>query len=388
MLISVGTGRFAALRRAQSAPNAVGTGPGEDLVGGQIARVDRVGNETYRAVEHSDVNAAGMVALRAAGDPRGAVVPNTGRGVRRKVAGESCARSAAVRPLCSAPRIGRSIDNSRTVRAGRVKQAVSDVCRSAMPGRRNLTDDGEAAFDVLFKVVAGAAFGNGNCIARSVNRERKIAPLLDTEHTARGRSVAVAAVPLVEVAASSRRVADAEDDIRLAHRRVRGGVFIIHAGGFAVGRADVRRNFDLIIPVGAAPGSGPVRVGRTRIYDLRVGIEQRIERVLFNKGQKKDLNARREAVVRPCETVVVVGGCERRTRPVDIVVILYRQNDLLDVVGALHTARGLARRLYRWEKESNQYSDDCDDDKKFHEGESASFRAQTTSRVTNHFLLL
>ena len=137
MLISVGTGRFAALRRAQSAPNAVGTGPGEDLVGGQIARVDRVGNETYRAVEHSDVNAAGMVALRAAGDPRGAVVPNTGRGVRRKVAGESCARSAAVRPLRSAPRIGRSIDNSRTVRAGRVKQAVSDVCRSAMPGRRS-----------------------------------------------------------------------------------------------------------------------------------------------------------------------------------------------------------------------------------------------------------
>ena len=131
-----------------------------------------------------------------------------------------------------------------------------------------------------------------------------------------------------------------------------------------------------------------MRVGRTGIYDLRVRVEQRIERALFNKGQEKNFNSRRKAVVRPRETVVVVSGRERRTRSVDIMVILYRQNDLLDVVGALHTARGLARRLYRWEKESNQYSDDCDDDKKFHEGESASFRAQTTSRVTNHFLLL
>ena len=255
MLISVGTGRFAALRRAQSAPNAVGTGPGEDLVGGQIARVDRVGNETYRAVEHADVNAAGMVALRAAGNPGGAVVPNTGRGVWREVARETGAWSTAVRPVGSAPRIGGSIDNSRIVRTCRIEQAVADVRRSAMSGRRDLTDDGETAFDVLFKVIARATFGNGHRIAGSVNRERKVAPLLNAEHAARGRSVAVAAIPFVEIAASSRRVADAEDDIRLAHRRVGGGVFIIHAGGFTVGRTDIRRYFYLVVPVGAAAGA-------------------------------------------------------------------------------------------------------------------------------------
>ena len=70
---SLETERFAALRGSHRAPDAVRTLAGGNLVGVKIASVDRIGNETNGAVHHSDVDAAGVIALSAADDPRIAI---------------------------------------------------------------------------------------------------------------------------------------------------------------------------------------------------------------------------------------------------------------------------------------------------------------------------
>ena len=62
--------RFAALRSSHGAPDAVGGFSGNDAVFVGRPAVDRIADETNRAVSHADVDAPGMEALRREDAPR------------------------------------------------------------------------------------------------------------------------------------------------------------------------------------------------------------------------------------------------------------------------------------------------------------------------------
>ncbi len=49
------------------------------------------------------------------------------------------------------------------------------------------------------------------------------------------------------------------------------------------------------------------------------------------------------------------------------VIIVHRQANLLEVVGALHAPRGFAGRLHSRQQERDEYADDGDHDQKFNE---------------------
>jgi hypothetical protein len=56
---------------------------------------------------------------------------------------------------------------------------------------------------------------------------------------------------------------------------------------------------------------------------------------------------------------------------VNVVVILGREGDLLQVVRALNATRGLARLLHRWKKQGDKDPDDGNDDEELDERESS-----------------
>ena len=53
-----------------------------------------------------------------------------------------------------------------------------------------------------------------------------------------------------------------------------------------------------------------------------------------------------------------------------VFVGVYRQGQLLQVIGAGHPPRGLARGLDRRQQQGNQNADDGDDDQEFDEGKT------------------
>ena len=52
-----------------------------------------------------------------------------------------------------------------------------------------------------------------------------------------------------------------------------------------------------------------------------------------------------------------------------VVIVVHRQADLLQVVGALHPAGRLARRLHGRQQQGDQHADDRDHDEQFDQGE-------------------
>lgn len=52
-----------------------------------------------------------------------------------------------------------------------------------------------------------------------------------------------------------------------------------------------------------------------------------------------------------------------------IVIVVKRQTDLLEIVGALHSPSCFTRGLNGRQKKPNEHSNDCDDDKKLNERE-------------------
>ena len=52
-----------------------------------------------------------------------------------------------------------------------------------------------------------------------------------------------------------------------------------------------------------------------------------------------------------------------------VVIIVKGNTNLLEIVRALHTPRGLARGLYRREQQSNEDTDNRDNDKEFNQSE-------------------
>ncbi len=45
-------------------------------------------------------------------------------------------------------------------------------------------------------------------------------------------------------------------------------------------------------------------------------------------------------------------------RAIDVVIVVHRQANLLQVVAALHSPRRFARRLHRWQQQGDQNADD------------------------------
>ena len=61
-------------------------------------------------------------------------------------------------------------------------------------------------------------------------------------------------------------------------------------------------------------------------------------------------------------------------------IVVNRETELLEIVRALHAARGFTRRLDRWEEQSDKNSDNCNDDEEFNERKSSARRAGSPPR--------
>ena len=106
-------------------------------------------------------------------------------------------------------------------------------------------------------------------------------------------------------------------------------------------------------------------------------VEELVERFLLDIRQQEGLEAavglvggRSDRIRR---SVVSDGGVTgRRKLPIGGLVIVNRQSQLLEVVGARHSVRCLAHFLHRRHQQADQDGDDGDDDKQLNEGESGS----------------
>ena len=99
------------------------------------------------------------------------------------------------------------------------------------------------------------------------------------------------------------------------------------------------------------------------------GIVGRVERGLLHVGQERHEAAHR-LVGAPRGQVL--GEGRHRIATVGALVIGQPQAELLEVVGALGTPRGLARRLHGREQQGDQHGDDRDHHQKLDQGEASS----------------
>ena len=66
----------------------------------------------------------------------------------------------------------------------------------------------------------------------------------------------------------------------------------------------------------------------------------------------------------------IAGDVRRGEGPGDALVVVQPQADLLEVVGALDAARGLAGRLHGGQQQGDQHRDDGDDDQQLDQREA------------------
>ena len=72
----------------------------------------------------------------------------------------------------------------------------------------------------------------------------------------------------------------------------------------------------------------------------------------------------------PVVAASVAAAARRLERIVGVVIRLGRENELLEVVRALHTSRRFTRRLNRRQKKTDKNTDDRDNDQKLDKGET------------------
>ena len=101
-----------------------------------------------------------------------------------------------------------------------------------------------------------------------------------------------------------------------------------------------------------------------------------INRVLFHERHEEDDRAERTASGLLAAVVDVAALAEhragRRKGVVRIVIVLDSQTNLLEIVGALHTASGFTRSLNGGEKQTDEDTNDRDNDEEFNKGKTLS----------------
>ena len=132
------------------------------------------------------------------------------------------------------------------------------------------------------------------------------------------------------------------------------------------------------VGVGRVPGAAlGTRVGRAEecgddgvvhrvVHDPGAPTEVRrlVDGTLLQVGEHQRLGAEAapgRAIRRRARASLRVVGDAQRERAGGARVVVGGQPDLLEVVGALDTAGGLARRLHRGQEQRNQHGDDGDD---------------------------
>ena len=186
-------------------------------------------------------------------------------------------------------------------------------------------------------------------------------PRFREDHTARVNLFRRGGVVRRMVLVGPERVADAEHDVRVARRDVR--EVIARLFRITVRGAKVRRDSHI---------SRPFLIPHRLIGAVvRVRVERRKDRGLFNKGKQEDTNAG-NVVERagPNAGVRLIRRAQRRTGSVHVVVVLNGKRHLLEVVRALHAPRGFARRLNCRKEQPNQNADDSDHDQQLDQREA------------------
>jgi len=307
-------------------------------------RVDLVRDEADRSIGHGEVGPARMVARRGADIGFGHGVPVHVRDLPLRV-----------------DRIERR-ENRVTVPAAGPDWSIDDPILILQQPDRMLAEGDRVAGAVGDRGECHGLPGRGSRVAGTrlslVAEEQAIALVQD------GLGAAVAE-PGPGVAHVAR--------VRLVERRVAEKIV---TGGIVQAR---RETVDLgpHRVAGADIGRGPDRTGESRVGGGRRDDPGEVHGVeegrLLQEGEDRDvlaggapgegeLDALREAVI-------------------GAVIAVRRQHDLLEVVGALHPAGGLPRRLDRGQQQGDQDREDCDHDQDFNQRKAPAYRARSSRKV-------
>ena len=209
-------------------------------------------------------------------------------------------------------------------------------------------------------------------------------------------------------AGDARRAADVHEEPLVLRDEVRrhavaAGVVVEHAGAAGVaavghrdravvpavaGVAGIAEADDLAV-AGAPEGADGGAVGRAVLG--QVDHQARVERVvdvalLVELRHRHELAEVLSDPAAARRRVAKLIGVAHREAAVDVVVVLHRQGELLEVVGALCPACGLAGRLHRRQQQGDQHADDGDDHEQLDQGEAAT-RGRRTLRYHRTFSL-
>src|SRR5262249_48950532 len=106
----------------------------------------------------------------------------------------------------------------------------------------------------------------------------------------------------------------------------------------------------------------------TRIAVARIEIHGMKDRALLDVGQDAGESAE---IARPKRSWTLRDDNRRWRHPAPhLLIVVDRQTELLEVVGALDSPRGLAGRLDRGQEQGDQHGDDGDDDQELDQGEA------------------
>ena len=303
---------------------------------------------------------APLVRVKASGD--------AGNGVRRQRAGKPRVGRAAVRPDAPAPQVLARVPDRLAV--GGVSVVHAEL-RTRFAVVRLIRGDRALTHDVRIARNRNDAFAQRDRIARAVGNTAHFAPYLALPNGA--RTNVRARRPLLVGAARERPHAVAGAVIDVGAGRTGYGR---HFAVSAVGRAQERRNL--------RSEPGPVRarkVPRRPVVARKGRIVKRFARpageflvhgVLLHIGEQERNGAVDRAMDGSLALIKaqIVAHCARERVGVRVGVCEHRQPELLEVVGALHAARGLACGLDRRKEQSDQNTDDRDNDQKFDEGKT------------------